>query len=675
MALERVLRRGVSGWIHAVAGLAISVAFGWLAIRDVSWHAVRVSLGEIRPVWLIAALLLLALAVWMRAERWRVLFADGRRPPRRAVFWSLNIGYLFNNLLPARAGEAARVVALRREAGVPAARGAASVAVERVFDLAALAILMLVAAPLLGSSRAARATEWTSAALVVLAGLLLAAAGRSRVRGRLAAAARRIPFVRGSLARATVAELAEGARGLRDPGMAAQVAAWSMASWIVLAVSYYTVLRSLGIPSPAKAAVLALVVTNLVQVIPASAASLGVFEAAGRAAVATYGAAPAAAVSAAVVLHAVNTIPLVALGAVGIVRAARLRVRRPEPAARRLPDAGPPRVTVVIPCLDEEATIAACVRSAWAGIRAAGADGEVLVVDNGSTDRSAELARAEGAVVVDEARRGYGSAYLAGMRRARGDWILMGDGDGTYDFGELPRFLTAGAGADMVIGSRLRGRIMPGAMPWHHRYIGNPILTGMLNLLFGAGVSDAHCGLRMVRRDAADRIGLRTTGMEFASEMIIQAARAHLAIAETPITYAARPEGSRSKLRSVPDGLRHVRFMLACTSAALIWVPAAALVALGAALILGSPTDVAVVAGGGLVWVGGMLAQAALMVRAYRLLLFDRPRRSLLGAWRRPRVALAVAVLVAVTITVAGEARLDLHRHPVTSTQIHHHRL
>jgi len=371
----------------------------------------------------------------------------------------------------------------------------------------------------------------------------------------------------------------------------------------------------------------------------------------------------------------VNTIPLVALGAVGIVRAARLRVRRPEPAAPRLPDAGPPRVTVVIPCLDEEATIAACVRSAWAGIRAAGADGEVLVVDNGSTDRSAELARAEGAVVVDEARRGYGSAYLAGMRRARGDWILMGDGDGTYDFGELPRFLAAGAGADMVIGSRLRGRIMPGAMPWHHRYIGNPILTGMLNLLFGAGVSDAHCGLRMVRRDAADRIGLRTTGMEFASEMIIQAARAHLAIAETPITYAARPEGSRSKLRSVPDGLRHVRFMLACTSAALIWVPAAALVALGAALILGSPTDVAVVAGGGLVWVGGMLAQAALMVRAYRLLLFDRPRRSLLGAWRRPRVALAVAVLVAVTITVAGEARLDLHRHPVTSTQIHHHRL
>ena len=245
--------------------------------------------------------------------------------------------------------------------------------------------------------------------------------------------------------------------------------------------------------------------------------------------------------------------------------------------------AGPIGVSVVIPCLDEEATIGACVRSAWDGIHAAGVDGEVIVVDNGSADRSAELAQAAGAVVVREAARGYGSAYLAGMRRARGEWILMGDGDGTYDFGELPRFLAAGRDADMVMGSRLLGRILPGAMPWHHRYIGNPVLTGMLNLLFGAGVSDAHCGLRMVRREAADRIGLRTTGMEFASEMIIQAARAGLVIAETPITYGARPDGSHSKLRSVPDGLRHVRFMLACASGALIWVPAAVLVAAGAA--------------------------------------------------------------------------------------------
>ncbi len=300
-------------------------------------------------------------------------------------------------------------------------------------------------------------------------------------------------------------------------------------------------------------------------------------------------------------------------------------------------------------------------------------DGEVLVVDNGSTDRSAELARAAGAVVVDESARGYGSAYLAGMTRARGEWILMGDGDGTYDFGELPRFLAAGRSADMVIGSRLLGRIMPGAMPWHHRWIGNPILTGMLNMLFGTRVSDAHCGLRMIRREAADRIGLRTTGMEFASEMIIQAARAQLVIAETPITYGARPEGSRSKLRSVPDGLRHVRFMLACSSGALIWVPAAVFVTAGAALVLVSPTYVTAVLGAALLWAGGMLAQAGLMVRAYRLLALERHRRPALRAWLQPRVALAVAVLVAVTVTVAAAASLDLNQHATSSSNPTHH--
>jgi hypothetical protein len=227
----------------------------------------------------------------------------------------------------------------------------------------------------------------------------------------------------------------------------------------------------------------------------------------------------------------------------------------------------------------------------------------------------------------------------------------------------------------MVVGSRLLGRILPGAMPWHHRFIGNPVLTGMLNLLFGAGVSDAHCGLRMVRRGAADRIGLRTTGMEFASEMIIQAAGAGLVIAETPITYGARPEGSRSKLRSVPDGLRHVRFMLACSSGALLWVPAAVLVAAGAGLMLESASGLTAVAGAVLVWIGGMVAQAGLMVRAYRLLALERRRRSALGAWRQPRFALAVAVLVAVSLSVAAEVRLDVQRHPVTTSQTHHRRL
>jgi uncharacterized protein (TIRG00374 family) len=673
--LETGLRRGVSGWVHAAAGLAISAIFGWLAIRDVSWHAVRASLEAIRPGWLAAALALLAVAVWMRAHRWRLLFARDGRPPLRAVFWALSIGYLFNNLLPARAGEAARVVALRRETGVSALRGAGTVAAERLFDLASLALLMLAAWPLLGPSSVVGVTAWTSV-VVLVASVALAAGVRSvRLRRRFAAGLHRLPFLRGPRARSIADELGQGMIALGDRRMALEVGALSLGSWAVLGVSYYTVLRALGIGSPVRAAALSLIVTNLVQVIPASAASLGVFEAAGRAAIAAYGASPAAAVSAAVALHAVNTVPLIVVGGAGLLRAARRRGGQvPRPPRRPVRAPAELGVSVVIPCLDEEATIDACVRSAWAGIRAAGVEGEVIVVDNGSADRSAELAAAAGATVVAEAARGYGSAYLAGMRRARGEWILMGDGDGTYDFGELPRFLAAGRDADMVVGSRLLGTIMPGAMPWHHRFIGNPVLTGMLNLLFGAGVSDAHCGLRMIRRDAADRIGLRTTGMEFASEMIIEGARVGLVMAETPITYGARPQGSRSKLRSLPDGLRHVRFMLACANSALVWGPAALMAAAGAALLLESRRELTAIVGAALVWIGGMLAQAALMVRAYRLLTLERRRGKALAAWRQPRLALAVAVLVAVTVTVAAEARIDIHHHPVTTSQTHHHR-
>ena len=170
-----------------------------------------------------------------------------------------------------------------------------------------------------------RVTVWTSAAVLAAAAGLAGGCRSDRLRRRIAAAVVRIPLIRGPRARSTAAELGQGLRGLSDARMAIAVGAWSLGSWLVLACSYYTVLRSLGIPSPARAAVLSLVVTNLVQVIPASAASLGVFEAAGRAAVAAYGAGPAAAVSAAVALHAVNTMPFVALGAVGVVRAARMR--------------------------------------------------------------------------------------------------------------------------------------------------------------------------------------------------------------------------------------------------------------------------------------------------------------------------------------------------------------
>jgi hypothetical protein len=255
-------------------------------------------------------------------------------------------------------------------------------------------------------------------------------------------------------------------------------------------------------------------------------------------------------------------------------------------------------VSVVIPCRNERASIGACVDEARAAIEAAGVFGEVVVVDNGSTDDTAARARAAGARVVTELRPGYGSAYLAGLDAATGRAILMGDGDGTYDFSELPRFLALlDGGADLVLGSRLRGRILPGSMPWHHRWIGNPVLTGILNLVFRARVSDAHCGLRMLRRGTLQRLGLRSTGMEFASEMVVRAAATGLRIAETPIVYRARPAEGRSKLRSVRDGLRHLRLMAALAPRIALLGPAALIGAVGLSLLVAGANDAVELAG------------------------------------------------------------------------------
>ena len=190
------------------------------------------------------------------------------------------------------------------------------------------------------------------------------------------------------------------------------------------------------------------------------------------------------------------------------------------------PQTAPLDVSVVIPCLNEVESVAACVREARTAIAGAGYDGEVVVVDNGSTDGSGEAARAAGARVVEEGRPGYGSAYRAGLSAARGRYVVMGDADGTYDFGEIPRFVQRlEEGADFVVGSRLRGTMEPGAMPWLHRRVGNPVLTAILNLFFRTGLSDTHCGMRAFRREHLDALDLRTTGMEFASEQIIRAPR------------------------------------------------------------------------------------------------------------------------------------------------------
>jgi glycosyltransferase involved in cell wall biosynthesis len=236
-------------------------------------------------------------------------------------------------------------------------------------------------------------------------------------------------------------------------------------------------------------------------------------------------------------------------------------------------------ISVIIPCLNEAENIEQCVAAAWSALELADIAGEVIVADNGSEDGSAELAELAGAHVVHEPRRGYGSAYIAGFAAARGTYVVMADADLTYDFNEIPRFLRElQDGADMVIGDRMQN-IHPGAMPWLHRYIGNPLLSRFLNLLFHTGVRDAHCGMRAFRRDRLERLALRTPGMEFASEMVVRAAKERLDIREIPIEY--HPRGGESKLSSFRDGWRHLRFLLLHSPNHLFILPGALMAALG----------------------------------------------------------------------------------------------
>jgi glycosyltransferase involved in cell wall biosynthesis len=245
---------------------------------------------------------------------------------------------------------------------------------------------------------------------------------------------------------------------------------------------------------------------------------------------------------------------------------------------------GTVKVSVVIPCLNEEGSIRRCVAEARKALEGQVWDGEVIVADNGSDDRSAEFAKESGALVVHEPRRGYGSAYRAGFAAAQGEYIVMADADLTYDFGDIPRFVSKlDEGADLVMGDRMGG-IQPGAMPWLHRYVGNPVLTGILNLFFRTGVRDAHCGMRAVRRSALPALDLRTTGMEFASEMVIRAGKERLAIEEIPIHY--HPREGESKLSSFRDGWRHLRFLLVHSPTWLFIVPGAVLAVLGTLIAL-----------------------------------------------------------------------------------------
>ena len=220
-------------------------------------------------------------------------------------------------------------------------------------------------------------------------------------------------------------------------------------------------------------------------------------------------------------------------------------------------------ISVVIPCRNEARTIKVCIEKVKRCFFRQGYYGEVIVVDNGSHDDSAQIAQESGAKVVRQQTRGYGAALLKGLSAAQGEYIVIGDADDSYDFLDIHRFVDKlKQGYDFVLGTRLKGKIEPGAMPLLHQYIGNPFLTSILNLFHKAGVSDAHCGMRALTREAFEQLELKSSGMEFASEMIIEAVQKNLRITEIPIILSPSYPGRPSHLRPLPDGLRHLRLIV-----------------------------------------------------------------------------------------------------------------
>jgi glycosyltransferase involved in cell wall biosynthesis len=243
-------------------------------------------------------------------------------------------------------------------------------------------------------------------------------------------------------------------------------------------------------------------------------------------------------------------------------------------------------VSVVIPCLNEANSVGICVAKAIDAFRTAGLRGEVVVADNGSTDGSIEIAEKLGARVVRVEGRGYGAALRAGIAAARGAFVVMGDADDSYDFSEVPRFVEKWReGNDVVMGNRFRGEIKQGAMPWHHKYVGNPALSSLLNLFFNTGIGDSHCGMRGFTRAVYDRMDLRSTGMEFASEFVIKAAQLGAKMSEIPITLWPDKRGRPPHLRSFRDGWRHLRFMLLYAPNWLFLLPGAAFMLFGLVLV------------------------------------------------------------------------------------------
>jgi glycosyltransferase involved in cell wall biosynthesis len=239
-------------------------------------------------------------------------------------------------------------------------------------------------------------------------------------------------------------------------------------------------------------------------------------------------------------------------------------------------------VSVVMPCLNERETVGVCVRKAMTALRETGIAGEVIVADNGSTDGSIEIARAEGARVVNIEEKGYGNALKGGILASRGVYVLMADSDDSYNFAHIPRFVEQlRAGSDLAMGNRFRGGIEDRAMPFLHRYLGNPALTGIGKLFFGSPCGDFHCGLRGFRKDSFDRMDIRSTGMEFASEMVVKASLLRMRVSEVPTTLSPDGRSRAPHLRTWRDGWRHLRFLLMYSPRWLFLYPGMVLMLLG----------------------------------------------------------------------------------------------
>ena len=279
-------------------------------------------------------------------------------------------------------------------------------------------------------------------------------------------------------------------------------------------------------------------------------------------------------------------------------------------------------VSIVMPCLNEAETLATCIQKAQRAIEHAGLEAEIIVADNGSTDGSVVIARELGARVVEVSRKGYGSALLGGIEAAQGELVVMGDADDSYDFGAIGPFIAElRSGADLVVGNRFSGGIEPGAMPWSHRWLGNPVLTRIGRVFFHTPVGDMHCGLRAFRKEAFERMQLRAAGMEFASEMVIKASLKGMRVTEVPVVLHPDGRSRPPHLRTWRDGWRHLRFMLLFSPRWLFLYPGLALFAVGlllSALLIPGPLGV----GGIRLDIHTLLVAGFLCLLGYQLVLF-----------------------------------------------------